>query len=90
MLAYYETVRTGLVPCKVISITRQANGSLHLEARVTATRGGYERGGIIGDSSMHVIPRGAVRKFRSSPFPKIMPFSWPDVAEKAGFPITQA
>lgn len=70
-LAYIDSIACGLVPCKV----KQVSGQHGVEVLVTATRGGYLRGRYEAFNSRMIVPRDAVRKFRSSPFPKILPYS---------------
>lgn len=83
MLAYYETVRSGLVPVKVIEIKHSEDGRVtSVVGRVTGrTNRTYRCGEIVeaGAGGLHMIPRDKVRKFRSSPFPKVLSFSWQGV-----------
>lgn len=73
MLAYYETMQSGLVPVRVLDISAKDGATL----QVTADRYAYKRGETLRRISLFaVIPRGAVRKFKSSLFPKILPHSW--------------
>lgn len=61
-LAYYETLRSGLIPCKVTGI-RVYNEFGHYEVSftVTANRGAYKRGEQFTSRPFHVIPRKMVR-----------------------------
>jgi hypothetical protein len=81
MLAFYETVRHGLIPVKVTKIDKDTSGSIRITAKVTALRNTYpyDHGDIIEAGATTMIPRGAVRKFRSSPFKKVLPYSWEGV-----------
>lgn len=56
-LCYFETVRDGLVPCRMLSVD-----SYHITLKVTGNRAGYRVGELIGTTPMHAIPRGAVRR----------------------------
>jgi hypothetical protein len=73
--AYFDSF-AGLVPCMATDVHIGPDGFVTVTAKVTATRGAYERGSVIRTSDRWMVPRHAVRKFRSSPFPKIMPYSW--------------
>jgi len=75
--AYIDTVSSGLIACQVIGAD-QDNGYLRLTVRVTGKRTGpYDKGQVLHACSTHfIVPRSAVIKFRSSPFPKILPYSW--------------
>jgi hypothetical protein len=78
MLAYYETTHSGCVPVKVIGTWTDCMGEKLLECKVTANRYGYRRGELVHVefNSSHIFPRHCLRKFRSSPFPKILPHDW--------------
>lgn len=56
-LAYYETVITGLIPCKVIRV--EGDGR-YVTVQVTARRGAYRVGDRVTDRDIHVIPRASV------------------------------
>ena len=56
--AYLDSF-SGLVPCKVLAITR-GNGLTQVQVKLTATRCAYKCGEILTDNSLHVVPRGAV------------------------------
>lgn len=75
-LAYLETVRDGLVKCKVMYVKREDNGDLTLVVRVTASRGCYKLGEAIKATALHIIPRGAIYKRRGEYFPRIRPYKW--------------
>lgn len=61
-LAYYDTLFSGLVPCKVTGI-RVYNEFGHYEVNftITATRGGYKAGEKLFSRPNYVIPRKMVR-----------------------------
>lgn len=84
MLAYYETVRSGLVPCKVTRVVR-AGGELRIWAKVTGPRSGYARGDTIESTGLHMVPRHAVlrRRYRTI----ILAYDWTAEASRAGFRI---
>ena len=84
MLAYYETVRSGLVPCKVTRVVR-AGGELRIWAKVTGPRSGYARGDTIESTGLHMVPRHAVRRRRYSTI--ILAYDWAAEASRAGFRI---
>ena len=84
LAAYYETVRSGLVPCKVTRVVR-AGGELRIWAKVTGPRSGYARGDTIESTGLHMVPRHAVRRRRYSTI--ILAYDWTAEAGKAGFPI---
>jgi hypothetical protein len=85
MLAYFETVRDGLVSCRVNKIVRRTNGALDISFTVTGNHRTYSRGYVAWSTSMHVIPRHAIRRRKYSTV--VLPFSWLDEADKAGFKI---
>ena len=68
-LAYLDTYRSGLVPCKVTEINPRS-----VTVKVTADRRGYSRGEIVDAVWYRVTPRTAVR-LRRSQF-TIRPFRW--------------
>jgi hypothetical protein len=79
MLAFYETVRSGLVPVKVTKIEK-VEGRIRITAKVTArSHRVYGLGEVIEAGGYKIIPRTAVKKFRSSVFPKVLPYSWEGV-----------
>lgn len=59
-LAYFDSF-AGLVPCVVQAV--HDDGCVTI--RMTATRGGWERGTIVGMPGRHVIPRENVIRKRS-------------------------
>lgn len=85
MLAYYETVRSGLVPCKVTRMVRAVRGELRIWAKVTGPRSGYARGDTIESTGLHMVPRHAVRRRRYSTI--ILAYDWAAEASRAGFRI---
>jgi len=79
-LAYIDTMQSGLVPCKVISMrptVRQDGGPCVIKCvRVTADRYGYKRGDVItSEDSGCIVPRTAVKRFRGQVHPRILPFT---------------
>lgn len=78
--AYVDSSSAGLVPCVAIAFVDCGTFSSGVRVRITATRGGYWRGEELTVSLRSAVPRTAVRKFRSSPFPKILPYSWRELA----------
>ena len=76
-LAYFDSF-AGLVPCKVESVQREANGLIHtvrVQVRFTATRGAYKRGESHTESALWVFPRGAVYRQRSMSGARVHPFT---------------
>lgn len=71
-LAYLDTLCAGLVPCKVLSITRRqgdpsyAHSHASVRARVTAARHGYERGEEVTVPFASCVPRAAVLRRKYS------------------------
>jgi hypothetical protein len=70
-LCYFETVRDGLIPCRMIEPTASMyTPDTHFTARVTlkVTRGraGYRTGEVIETTPLHSIPRAAVVRHRYS------------------------
>lgn len=55
-LAYYDTLRNGLVPCKVTGYD-----GINVYFTVTANRGAYKRGERLQSVSSYVVPRKMVR-----------------------------
>lgn len=75
-LAYLDSF-AGLVPCKVESIKRQADGLIHTvqaTVRFTATRGAYKRGDVHTSSCLWVFPRDAVYRQRSMSGARVRPY----------------
>ena len=68
-LAYIDSIKAGLVPCKVISIAGR-----DVTVRVTADRYGYDRGAVVTLYCLQVIPRGAVHRRRYTT--TIGPYQW--------------
>jgi hypothetical protein len=61
-LAYYDSF-TGLIPCKVVSITGTpgfASTAQEVKLTVTAPRKGYLKGDTIITTGLNAVPRGAV------------------------------
>ena len=83
--AYLDTISSGLIACKVVGATR-ADYGMTLIVKVTARRAGpYAPGELLERCSTHfTVPRHAVRKFRSSPFRKILPYQWEPLLAEAG------
>lgn len=78
MLAFYETVRNGLVAVEILGREAQPGdpiGTMKLKVKVTATRHRvYKRGETIYANDTRVIPRDCVRRRRFST--SILPYSW--------------
>lgn len=76
--AFYDTMRSGLVPVKVLSVTAPAKSplfdlrsglapvSVKVKAVVTEDAGAYSKGMIIDSDAVHVVPRTAVKHGRYS------------------------
>ena len=67
-LAYFDTLCSGLVPCKVTEVREPGSGrqvtSGFVVAKVTAERGPYKRGELVHASAAYVVPRKMVRRSR--------------------------
>jgi hypothetical protein len=75
-LAFFDSVRNGLVPCRVTDITRDSDGNARISAVVTATRGAYPKGYALRDfSTWSIVPRDAVYRPRDAFFPRIRSFT---------------
>lgn len=88
-MAYYDTLRSGLVPCKVVSITEDKPGKqgLHFElskggipqryrANIRITTGahcGYRKGELLVTHAYHVVPRVCIKRRRYSTY--ILPYT---------------
>jgi hypothetical protein len=60
-LAYWDSYTAGLVPCKVENVGAPNDyGQRAVFVRLTASRGIYKRGELIGDSARGIVPRSAV------------------------------
>lgn len=68
-LAYIDSVKGGLVPCKVISIKGR-----DVTVRVTADRYGYNKGTVVTLYCLQIVPRGAVHRRRYTT--TIGPYQW--------------
>lgn len=68
-LAYVDSLRNGLIPCKPIGLHEHT-----ITARITANRGAYKRGDIVEYSVDMIIPRRAV--FYRSGIPHIRGYTW--------------
>jgi hypothetical protein len=73
--AYYDSMRSGLVPCIVTEI-RNARGGIEVHARVTANRYAYPRGDRIVSSPSFMIPRSHVIRARSFSARIIGGYTW--------------
>jgi hypothetical protein len=73
-LAYFDTMRSGLIPCKVLSIEARENQGHNVAVKLTAARGAYKRGETVSSiSARYVVPRSAVRGLRGYS-PRILPY----------------
>lgn len=81
VLAYVDSHHAGLVPCVALEYDDVNQSVPGIRVRITATRAGYTRGDIQWWTPSRVIPRDRVRKFRSPPFPKILPYDWSVIAQ---------
>ena len=88
MLAYVDTIFSGLVNCKVISISYAATGGYSIEVEYTSTLKGYTRGAREHWKAGSVVPREAVYRSRQAcgQF-RVKPYSWAELAPKAGLAI---
>lgn len=75
-LAYYDSTRCGLVPCKVVKIYE--NGKI--EAVVTAERGAYKRGDKVQSYGTFIVPRKMVRYRSGIPIVRTW-YKWVDLAD---------
>lgn len=74
---FIESMYSGMVPAVVDAVWIKEDGTITFDVTVTATRRNYTRGDKLpGLSPSFTLPRHAVRKFRSSPFPKVLAFDW--------------
>lgn len=71
MLAYWDTLFSGLVPCRIIAADRDT-----ITIKITAARGGHKVGDIEVCTHRGVVPRASLFKRRGSPFRRITPYSW--------------
>lgn len=71
-LAYFDSLRSGLVPCKVVDIQPGRVAVVEITAIVTANRYAYKRGERITFSGTHIIPRKHVKRFRGRIWPTII------------------
>jgi hypothetical protein len=73
-LAYFDTMRSGLIPCKVVSIKARETSGHDVTVRLTASRGAYKRGETVFQiSARYVVPRASVRGIRGYS-PRILPY----------------
>lgn len=59
-LAYIDTLRSGLVPCKVVSVSYErhfGNDWQVITVKVTGKRPGYKRGDVTTGTRSTIIPR---------------------------------
>jgi hypothetical protein len=71
-LALFDTIGSGLVKCKVLSIRQLPRGGTAVEFVVTATQGAYRKGEKLESTSTWVVPRKSVR--RGKYFATIKPY----------------
>lgn len=71
MVARYETLRSGLVPCKVVSIVLR-DGIRVITVKVTRRHYPYDPGNIIETTARHVVPLKSIRRTKYATF--IRPF----------------
>jgi hypothetical protein len=62
--AYWDTIAYGLIPCKVLSITKGPYGGSGARVELTRTRGAYTAGETISTNPDRVIPRNALTRAR--------------------------
>lgn len=64
-LAYFDTF-SGLVPCRIVSVTDRETYYGRVETdvvvKLTATRGAYLKGELVTADPAHVVPRQNVRR----------------------------
>jgi hypothetical protein len=75
-LAYIDTLRSGLVPCKVLEVIEGGGGEStdgKIKVKVTAKRDGFERGAIEYGHASRIIPRDMV-KLSGYQIPKVYTF----------------
>jgi len=73
MLAYIDSLTSGLVPCKVLDrVTFQPpypfSEKTVLSVRITSGRPGYSKGETLDVDESMVIPRNIVRKTRAAAY----------------------
>jgi hypothetical protein len=76
--AFYDSMRDGLVPVKVLEVKAPAKAplfdlrsglapvSVKVKAQVTKDQGSYPKGHVIDTNAVHVVPKAAVKKGRYS------------------------
>lgn len=79
MLAYYETVTSGIVKVRIVKRQPATFMSAEsFECVVTDRSCGVYPAGfrlVLPCACSGLLPRTAVRKFKSSPYPKVIPFN---------------
>ena len=95
MLAFYDSLTSGLVPVRVTAIRRVPEnqwppaavpvGDLEFTLQVTAQRGCYDRGHVITAGRRTTSPRDSVRRLRLGT--RVLAYSWADRIAAAGFPV---
>ena len=85
MLAYFDSITQGLVPCQVVAMGNDELHGLWIRVRFTASRGPWRRGEVTTWTGRSIVPRHAVkrRKYSST----ILPYSWRELAAAAGMAI---
>lgn len=70
-LAYLDSF-DGLIPCKVLKITKESGQyssnspsiiNTRVQVKITANAGGYDKGEIVEYSAIAIIPRNCVRVY---------------------------
>jgi hypothetical protein len=72
-LAYYDTTFSGLVPVRVVSVSRSEipTGFYVVKAKVTEDHAAWRKGDEVESSSRWIVPRSAIkrRKYSTSILP---------------------
>lgn len=85
-LAFFDTIQSGLVPCKVTSVSKggpfpgwHATGRPEITAVVTADRGAYKKGMTVESPANYMVPRSHVFTPPGSVFYRVRTnYSWHD------------
>lgn len=70
-LAYFDSLTSGLVACKVLSIKPYAHlqGSFLATIRITSSKHApYKQGEVITTAAHFVVPRGSVSRRNNKPY----------------------
>jgi hypothetical protein len=77
-LAYYDTLTSGLVPCKVIGLDRNCIGIQYLKIKITANRQYYKKGQLVPVLPKDIVPRKFIH-IKNGQYCIINGFNWDNV-----------